>query len=260
MTRNPGILDSILTGLAISEALELLFEDSLYTQAIRSAGLTGGYGRWVDKQIQAKMKADGRVNLSFVTSTINLVKKFVGVQKNIKGNKDIFSYKTVEDLKKAIHDSVRTNPQDTDPTSARSNPGLKLLHDSSEWELFSVLNHRALCSVGSRTSWCVVADKDHYDRYVKGGAKLYLLRTHPRVTGSEVRRYLIARFPGGDLEIANERNEHLSADKLSHEVEPGAYDALSKALWAVDPLIWREDYRDISGDSPPTNRVIQTRG
>lgn len=132
----------------------------------------GTYAKWI-LGLANKGKLD---NIGHVT---DLLSRFESVKKQLK-NKDIMSYKTINELEDALNDenSYRelTHRQDVRANQkARKGADLsaeaELVFESEYWEVWIPKSYAASCKLGQNTSWCTASTETshYYDTYSKQG-------------------------------------------------------------------------------------------
>jgi hypothetical protein len=137
----------------------------------------GTYGKWIlkgYKQKQLKERDLERVNE--ILFDFNERKRFITEP----GGKDIFKYKTLDEIRSAL-DSIQltANQVAKQARKAKQHADLgeeaEFIGESDKWEIWSPKTYAASCKLGSGTTWCTASTsyRGYFDNYTSSG-KLYI--------------------------------------------------------------------------------------
>lgn len=136
----------------------------------------GTYGKWILTLFnKGKLTNEGHI--------YDILSRFEENKKNLK-NKDINSFKTVEDLDAYLNDEsnykTKTHRQEVrDRQNARKNADLgneaDIIYEDETWEVWIPKTYAASCKLGQGTSWCTASTESQYyfDHYTAKG-NLYI--------------------------------------------------------------------------------------
>ena len=133
---------------------------------------TGDYGTWILDKLISYTKEDN-IEKFYGTDITQLLNDFIDVKQSLP-NKDIGSYKSIEDLRKAIDSATLTNRQLQ--RRKRHSKDFHLVYEDKDWEVYIPDSFRGSCTLGSGTGWCTAYTEDDYMyKYYKSLGNLYIL-------------------------------------------------------------------------------------
>ena len=123
----------------------------------------GTYGKWILSLFQkGNLKNEGHVK--------DILTRFDKEKKNLK-NKDIMTYKSLEDLDNALNDEESYQDQ-TDRQKLRKtqdavrksdlSKDAEKVYEDSDWEVWIPHTYEASCKLGRGTHWCTASTEDDY--------------------------------------------------------------------------------------------------
>ena len=59
-------------------------------------------------------------------------------------------------------------------------PGADLIAENGDWWVYSITSHEAARIIGSKTAWCIVANRSHWDNYSKKANFYFIISETPR--------------------------------------------------------------------------------
>lgn len=139
----------------------------------------GSYSKWLLTLFQkGKLTNEGHVK--------DLLNRFEKEKKNLK-NKDIMSYKSMEDVDAALDDSTsydelsaRQQLRQTQKAVRKTNieENADLVYEDSDWEVWVPKTYEASCKLGQGSNWCTAStSSDYYYNHYKDsyGGEYYIL-------------------------------------------------------------------------------------
>ena len=138
----------------------------------------GTYGKWILSLFQkGNLKNEGHVK--------DILTRFDKEKKNLK-NKDIMTYKSLEDLDNALNDEESYQDQ-TDRQKLRKTQDAvrksdlskeaEKVYEDSDWEVWIPHTYEASCKLGRGSHWCTAStEDDYYYNYYKNdfGGEYYI--------------------------------------------------------------------------------------
>ena len=138
----------------------------------------GTYGKWILSLFQkGNLKNEGHVK--------DILTRFDKEKKNLK-NKDIMTYKSLEDLDDALNDDESYQDQ-TDRQKLRKTQNAvrksdlskdaEKVYEDSDWEVWIPHTYEASCKLGRGSHWCTAStEDDYYYNYYKNdlGGEYYI--------------------------------------------------------------------------------------
>ena len=140
---------------------------------------TKKYVEWMLKQIKNNSNQHNGVleapdNDEFYFRLYDAVAYFdANVKKNVFKNKDINSYRTIDDLVNAVTLAKNKGPSKTQLRKESSSGAVKISEDDA-WVVFRIDTKQAAQKLGRDAKWCItMPDKNYYEQYVSDGVKFY---------------------------------------------------------------------------------------
>lgn len=140
---------------------------------------TKKYVEWMLKQIKNNSdQRDGVLEApdsdEFYFRLYDAVAYFdANVKKNVFKNKDINSYRTIDDLVNAVTLAKNKGPSKTQNRKESSVGAVKISEDDA-WVVFRIDTKQAAQKLGRDTKWCItMAGQQYYEQYVGDGVKFY---------------------------------------------------------------------------------------
>jgi hypothetical protein len=136
----------------------------------------GTYGKWILSLFQnGNLKNEGHVK--------DILMRFENEKKNLK-NKDIMTYKSLEDLDNALNDE-NSYKDETDRQKLRKTQDAvrksdlskeaEKVYEDKDWEVWIPHTYEASCKLGRGTQWCTATtESDHYYKQYTNEGKLYI--------------------------------------------------------------------------------------
>ena len=138
----------------------------------------GTYGKWI---LNLANKNNGDIpNIGHVT---DVLKRFDTNKKQLK-NKDIMSFKSIDEIDKYLNDennynelSARQRLRQTQKSVSKTNVNkdAEKVFEDDRWEVWVPHTYEASCKLGRGTQWCTATTetRDYFDGYTRDG-KLYI--------------------------------------------------------------------------------------
>lgn len=122
--------------------------------------------------------------------------------------KDIYQYKTLEDLDAAIEKGGITKTR----SELRREEKVKseVILDTNDLFIVVPKSYEASCRYGAHTKWCTVGkERSYWDTYYKKGVKLYYI-----MDKKNNKKYAVAVLPSGEKEIFDEKDKSITMETL----------------------------------------------
>lgn len=128
-----------------------------------NSNTTGLYGAWI---LNLYIKDPESFSFLKVSETLT---RFEDTKKYLK-NKDINTYKSLEELNNAIRNEASITPRQAERAARNATGKIKFRWENEDWTAYSPLNYDGMLTLGKGTSWCdadsrVVA---YYVKYASG--------------------------------------------------------------------------------------------
>lgn len=166
----------LVEGIADARKYYPTIKDSDFNRIIRLDPTTniekdklGTYSKWLLNLFKNnKLDNEGHVK--------DLLTRFDKEKKRLK-NKDIMSYKSLEDVDKALDDDSSYNQLSSRQELRQTQKAVrntdidkdaKLVYEDSDWEVWVPLTYEASCKLGQGSRWCTAStSNDYYYNYYK---------------------------------------------------------------------------------------------
>lgn len=166
----------LVEGIADARKYYPTIKDSDFNRIIRLDPTTniekdklGTYSKWLLNLFKNnKLDNEGHVK--------DLLARFDKEKKRLK-NKDIMSYKSLEDVDKALDDDSSYNQLSSRQELRQTQKAVrntdidkdaKLVYEDSDWEVWVPLTYEASCKLGQGSRWCTAStSNDYYYNYYK---------------------------------------------------------------------------------------------
>ena len=136
------------------------------------SNFTGDYGVWIlDKYL--KYHNQNKIDVFDRYDITQLLNDFINVKQSLP-NKDIGSYKTLEDLLDAIYSVELTDRQKE--RRLRKSKDYHIVYKDDDWTVYVPDTYAGSCTLGKGTSWCTAYSEndEYYQEYTKQGP-LYII-------------------------------------------------------------------------------------
>ena len=161
----------------------------------------GKYTGWMLKQI-----ADGYDRIDHLIDNILLFDEYVRTEKITR--KDIYSYKTVDEIEQAVSEASKKISRSEVEREIKGES--EVIRDDDTIFIVHVKSHKASCKYGANTKWCTAMKiPDHWERYWKAGNNLYYIVHKPTN-----KKYAVVVNPNGSKTVYTETDQAISYERF----------------------------------------------